>query len=90
MTVVLDHLRHHVDHRLGEPLGALRTEYLPGAVCAELGDQLVGQVVAADDDRVRLAANLGGARRALRDRAKRVLVEGALVVQDVDQNVGHI
>ena len=90
VTVVVDHLGHHVDDRLGEALRALGPEHLRRAVGAERLAQLVGQVIAADDDRVALAADLGGARGALGDGAERVLVELALVVEDVGQNVGHV
>src|SRR4051812_41362142 len=48
-AVVLDDLGHHVDDRLGEALGGLGAVDLRGAVLAECGAQLVGQVVAADD-----------------------------------------
>ena len=90
VAVIVDHLGHHVDHRLGQALGPLAAEHLGGAVGAERLAQLVGQVIAADDHGVALAADLLGARRALGHRAQRVLVELALVVEDVGQNVGHV
>ena len=90
VTVVVDHLGHHVDDRLGQALGALGPEHLRGAVGAERLAEVVGQVVAADDDRVALAADVRGARRALGHGAERVLVERALVVQNVGKNVGHV
>src|SRR5262249_26800965 len=42
-----------------------------------------------DEDRVRLATELGGELRALGDRALRVLVDRALVVERVDKDVRH-
>ncbi len=87
--MVVDHLGHHVDHRLGEALGALGPEHLGGAVRAERLAELVGEVVAADHDRVALAADLRRARGALGDGAQRVLVERALVVEDVGEDVRH-
>ena len=89
VAAVVDHLGHHVDHRLGEALGSLAAEHLLGAVGAERLAELVGQVVAADDHRVALAADLGGARGTLGDGAEGVLVERSLVVQDVGQYIGH-
>ena len=79
-AVVRDHPRHGVHDRLGEPLGALDAVDLRDAVLAERAAQLVGQVVAAHDHRGGLAAELLGQLRALGDRAERVLVELALVV----------
>ena len=90
VPVVVDDLGHHVDDRLGQTLGALGPEHLGGAVGAKGLAELVGQVIAADDDGVALATDLRGAGRALGDGAQRVLVELALVVQDVGQNVGHL
>ena len=90
VAAVVDHLGHHVDDRLGEALGALGPEHLGGAVVAERLAQLVGQVVSADDDGVALAADLRGAGGALGHGAERVLVERALVVEDVGQDVGHL
>src|SRR5215208_112590 len=90
LTVVGDDLRHRVDDRLGQALGSPDPEGLGGSVGTQLGDQLVGEVVAAEDERVGLAAGLAGHAGGLGDRAQGVLVEGALVVQDVDQDVGHL
>jgi hypothetical protein len=88
VAVVVHHLRHDVDDRLGEPLGrVLRTEDLRHAVVAERRRELVGDV--ADDDRMRLAAELTGEPGGLRDAAERVLVEGAVVVQRVRQDPTH-
>jgi hypothetical protein len=89
VAVVGDHPGHRVDHRLGEALGRVDAERLRRAVVAQRGTEVVGQVVATDDDRMALAADLGGQARALGDGAERVLVDGALVVQGVDQDVGH-
>ena len=89
VAVVGDDLGHRVDHRLGQTLGRLGAVDLRGAVVAERAGELVGEVVAADDDRVALAAELGGQARALGHGAERVLVDGALVVQRVDQDVRH-
>ena len=89
VAVLVDHLRHRVDDRLREALGPLGAEHLGGAVGAERLAQLVGQVVSADDDRMALAADLRGARRPFGDGAERVLVERALVMKDVGQNVCH-
>ena len=89
VAVVGDDLGHRVDHRLGQALGRLGPVDLGRAVGADRAGELVGEVVAADDDRVALAAELGGQARALGDGAERVLVDGALVVQGVDQDVGH-
>src|ERR687895_1192350 len=86
-AVVLDDLRHHVDDRLGEALGRLGPEDLRGAVPAERGAQVVGQVVAvADHDGGALAAQLLCQLRALGHGAERVLVELALVVECVDED----
>src|SRR4051794_31121516 len=90
VAVVVDHLGHDVDHRLGEAVRALAAEDLRRAVGAEGLAEVVGEVVAADDDRVRLAADLPGQLRGLGDGAERVLVEGALVVEDVGQDVRHL
>src|SRR5439155_2148744 len=51
--------------------------------------EVVGQIVTADDDGVRLAAQLGRELRALGDGAQRVLVELAVFVKDVHQDVAH-
>ena len=59
------------------------------AKMVQRGADVVAQVVAADDDRVALAADLGGQARAFGDGADRVLVDGALVVQGIDQDIGH-
>src|SRR5206468_10543375 len=48
-----------------------------------------GQVVAADHHDVRLLAELLGELRALGDRAERVLVELALVVECVGEDAAH-
>src|SRR6185436_4749698 len=85
-ALVLDHLGHRVDHRLGEALGALRAVDLGHAVLAERGAQVVGQVAAADHDGRGLAADLLGELRALGHRAERVLVELALVVKCVNED----
>ena len=52
VAVVGDDLGHRVDDRLGEALGALGAEDLRRAVVAERAAELVGEVVATDDDRV--------------------------------------
>ena len=86
VAAVGDDLGHRVDDRLREALGALGAEDLRRAVVAERGREVVGDAL-ADDDRVRLAAELGGELGALGDGAERVLVERALVVERVDQDV---
>ena len=90
VTTVIDDLGHDIDHGLGETLGALAAEDLLGAVATQRLTQLVGQVITADHDGMTVAADLGGAGGTLRDGAERVLVEGALVVEDVGKNVSHI
>ena len=90
VAAVADDPRHRVDHGLGEALGALDAEDLRGAEAAERGAQVVGEAgLLADDDHVALAAELARQARALGDRAERVLVEGALVVERVDQDRAH-
>ncbi len=84
-----DRLRHRVDERLREALRALGDEHLLGAVFAERGGQVLRDVL-AEQDRVRLAAELGGELGALGDGAERVLVDRAVVVQRVDQDVCHV
>ena len=59
-------------------MGAERREH----VVAEAG-------LVADHDRVTLAAELGGEASTLGDGAERVLVDGAVVVQRVDQDPAH-
>ena len=72
------------------PSGPSTRWTLRGAVGAERGAQLVGQAgLVADHDRVALRAELGGEASALGDGAERVLVEGALVVERVDQDPAH-
>ncbi len=89
-VVVGDDLRHRVDDRLREALGPLDAVDLARAVGPERGAQLVGQAgLLADHDRVALGAQLGGEAGALGDGAERVLVEGALVVERVDQDPAH-
>src|SRR4051794_11566263 len=80
-------LRHRVDDRLREPLGALDAEDLRGAVAAERAAQVVAQVVAAEHEHVALAAELARQARALGHGAQGVLVELALVVEGVDEDV---
>src|SRR5262249_49560442 len=90
VAVVGHDVGHHVDDGLGEPLGlALGAEDLADAVVAERRAEIVGQIVATDDDRVGLAAELRSKPAGLRDRAERVLVERALVVEHVNQDVAH-
>src|ERR1700729_3672622 len=89
MPVVVDHLGHHVDNRLGKALFAASAEHLGGAVGADRLAQIVGQIVAADHDGVAFAADLGCTRGALGHRPERVLVERALVMQNVDQDIRH-
>ena len=81
-----DRRGHRVDQRLREAIGALGDEHLLGAIFAERGRQLMRDVL-AEQDRVRLAAKLGGKLRALGDGTERVLVDRAFVVQRVDQDV---
>src|SRR3954462_8018226 len=89
VALVLDDLRHRVDDRLREALGPLRAVDLGRAVLAEPAEEVVAQVVAADDDRRGLAADLAGQLRGLGDRAEGVLVELALVVEDVGEDPTH-
>ena len=70
------------------PFGTLGNEHLLGAVVAERGRELLRDAL-ADEDRVRLAAELGRQLGALGDGAERVLVDRAVVVQRVDQDVRH-
>src|SRR5689334_20642862 len=86
VAVVLDQLGHDVDHRLGQPLRRLRAPDLRRAVVAERGAELVAQVVAPDDDRVGLAAELLRQLTGLGDGAQGVLVELALVVKNVGED----
>src|SRR3954452_8190120 len=83
VVAAVEQLAHRVDDRAGEALGALGLEDLGRAEGAQRGRQVVGDAL-ADDDRVGLAAELAGQACGLGDRAERVLVEGALVVQGVD------
>ena len=84
----LDRRRHRVHDRLRQALGALDAVDLRRAVLTELAGQVVGDAL-ADDDRVALGAELGRELRALGDRAERVLVDRAVVVQRVDQDPAH-
>ena len=70
------------------PSGALGAEDLRRAVVAERRGEVVGDAL-ADDDRVGLAAELARELGGLGDGAERVLVDRALVVERVDQDVGH-
>src|SRR3954453_22414955 len=88
MVVGPDDLGQGVGDRLGEALRALDAKHLGRAVGAELGGEIVRDAL-ADHDRVAFRAELRGQAGALRDRAERVLVEGALVVQGVDQDPAH-
>src|SRR6185295_5820224 len=85
-ALVLDDLRHRVDHRLRQALRALHAVHLRHAVPAERRAQVVGEVVAADHDGRGLAADLPGQLRALGHGAERVLVELALVVKCVNED----
>src|SRR5829696_5963911 len=85
-AVLGDDLGHHVDDRLREPLRALGAVDLGRAVLAERGAELVGEIVAADDDGRGLLAQLLGELRSLGDGAERVLVELALVVKCVSKD----
>ena len=89
VAAVGDRLGHRVDQRLGEALGALGDEHLLGAVVAERCRQVLRDVL-AEQDRVRLAAELGGELGALGDGTQGVLVDRAVVVQRVDQDVCHV
>src|SRR5215218_641694 len=88
-ALVLDDLGHRVDDRLRQALGNLGTEDLRRAVAAQRRAEVVGQVVATDDDDSRLATDLLGELGTLGDGAERVLVEGALVVERVGQDPAH-
>src|SRR3954447_16435183 len=89
-AVVRDDLRHRVDDGLRQALGALDAVDLGGAVGPERRAELVGQAgLVADHDDVALGVQLGGEAGALGDGAERVLVEGALVVERVDQDPAH-
>ena len=90
VAVVGDDLRHRVDDRLREALGALDAVDLGGAVGAERGAQVVGQAgLSPTTIAWHSRAELGGEAGALGDGAERVLVEGALVVERVDQDPAH-
>src|SRR4051794_12866269 len=89
VAVVLGHLGQGVGDRLRQALGALDAVDLRRAVLAERLDQVVGQVVAAEHERGSLAADLTGQLRGLRDGAEGVLVELALVVEDVGEDPTH-
>ncbi len=69
VVAVGDRGAHRVDDRLGEPFGALGDEHLLGAVVAERSRQVLRDAF-AHEDRVRLAAELGGELGALGDRAQ--------------------
>jgi hypothetical protein len=69
VAAVGDRLRHRVDQRLREPLGTLGDEHLLRAVVAQRRRQVLGDVL-AQQDRVRLAAQLAGELRALGDGAE--------------------
>src|SRR3954447_16850403 len=90
VAVVLDQLRHHVDDRLREALWRPRDVGLRRAVLAELRGEIGRQVVAvADEHRVRLLAELVRELGGLGDRAERVLVELAVVVEYVGEDPAH-
>ena len=86
VALVLDDLGHRVDHRRAEALGRLGPVDLLGAVLAERGAQLVGQVVPADHDHAGLAAELPGEPGALGHGTERVLVELAFVMECVGED----
>src|SRR5215217_4640523 len=89
-AVVRDDLRHRVDDRLREPLGAHDAVDLARPVAAERRAQVVRQAgLVAHHDRVTLGAELGREPSTLGHRPERVLVEGALVVERVDQDPAH-
>ena len=90
VAALVDDLGHHVDDGLGQALGALGAEDLRRAVLAQGLAEVVAEIVAADNDGVALTADLLGARGALGHGAQRVLVELALVVQNVGENVSHV
>ena len=69
VAAVGDRRGHRVDERLRETLGTLRDEHLLGAVFAERRGELLRDVL-AEQDRVRLAAELGGELGALGDGAE--------------------
>ena len=77
--------------RSGEKnLNPFDTHAIEAAMQLKEGGQVeVDEVVAADDDRVALAAQLAGEARSFGYGAQRVLVEGAVLVQDVGQDVAH-
>ena len=63
-----DSRRHRVDERLREPLRTLGHEHLLRAVFAQRAREVLRHVL-AEQDRVRLAAQLGCQLRSLGDRA---------------------
>src|SRR3954463_3795829 len=87
VAAVVHDLRHRVDHRLRQALGPLRAVDLRGPVAAQGAAEVVAQVVAAEHEHVALATELAGEARALGDGAEGVLVELALVVEGVDEDV---
>jgi len=65
VAVLVDHVRHHVDHRLRKALGPAGAEHLGRTVAAERPAQLDGQILAPDYHGVAATANLGRPRGAL-------------------------
>src|SRR4051794_11283548 len=88
VVAAVEQLAQRVDDGAGEALGALGLVDLRRAVLAQRVGQLVADAL-ADDDRVGLAAELARETGGLGHGAQRVLVEGALVVERVDQDVAH-
>src|SRR5439155_14423890 len=88
VVVVCDQLRHDVDHGLRETLGPLRAPDLRRAVLAERLREIVGDLL-ADDDRVRVGADVFRSLGGLGHRPERVLVELALVVEYVGEDPAH-
>ena len=86
VALVLDDLGHDVDHRRAQALRRLGPVDLLGAVLAERGAELVGEVIPADDDDAGLAAELLREPGALGHGTERVLVELALVVECVGED----
>ena len=77
---------HRVDDRLRDPGGTAGSVDARGPVAAERG----ARRLPTDHRGVRLTAELAREPRALRQRAERALVELAVVVEDVDEDVGHL
>src|SRR3979409_2012546 len=59
------------------------------AAAARRGARVVGQIFAAHDDGMRLAAELAGELGALGDGAEGILVELPVLVENVNEDIAH-